>query len=127
MDLHGEYGVLEVTIYKRGKDFTSKGKSPMTTKELAAIQKRLKHLLFESLISYLIKFIIILIQPKNANHNGTLNKVPHINPFKKAIGTSIIKIPLNKVAFFIIIAIFFILDTFYVNENKKRRLYNSLP
>lgn len=43
--------------------------------------------------------MIIFIQPQNANHNGTLNKVPHINPFKKAIGTSMINIPLNKVAF----------------------------
>ncbi|MFY0803764.1 hypothetical protein [Peribacillus frigoritolerans] len=99
----------------------------MTTKELAAIQKRLKHL-FIRVFNFLSYKIHDNFDPtENANHNGTLNKVPHINPFKKAIDTSIIKIPLNKVAFFIIIAMFFILDTFYVNENKKRRLYNSLP
>ncbi|MDP9739975.1 UNVERIFIED_ORG: hypothetical protein QFZ59_001805 [Bacillus sp. B2I3] len=56
MELRGEYGVLEVTIYKRVKDFSSKGKSPMTTKELAAIQKRLKHLFIQvfNFLSYKI-------------------------------------------------------------------------
>lgn len=49
-------GVLEVTIYKRVNGFTSKVKSSMTTKELAAIQKRLKHLFIRvfNILSYKI-------------------------------------------------------------------------
>jgi hypothetical protein len=74
----------------------------MTKKELAAIRSKtsVKASFCESLISYLIKFIIILIQPKKDNQNGTLNKVLHFNPF---IGPSKIKILSFKLHFIIFI------------------------
>lgn len=58
MEFRGEYGVSEVNIIKGVRDFTSKGKSPMTTKELAAIQKRLKHLFIRvfNFLSYKIHY-----------------------------------------------------------------------